>query len=203
MNLKKVGSFIAECRKKKNITQEELSSLLYVTDRAVSKWERGICLPDASKMIDLCNILEISVNELLIGERINMKDYNKKTEELLVELAKQEELKNKKLMANMWILLITDAVFYFGILSICAYILKEGPLFAAIICASTIFFVLVAFYALKLEVDAGYYECKNCHNRYVPSYMTALFAPHISTTRYMKCPKCNKRTWSKKVMIKE
>ena len=82
MNLIKIGKFIADCRKEKNITQQELADKMYITDRAVSKWERGLSLPDADKMLDLCNILDINVNELLNGEKINMKDYNKKTEEL-------------------------------------------------------------------------------------------------------------------------
>ena len=89
MDLIKIGKFISSLRKEKNITQELLAQKLYITDRAVSKWERGLSLPDADKMLDLCNILEISVNELLNGERIDMKDYEKKTEELLLELAKQ------------------------------------------------------------------------------------------------------------------
>ncbi len=202
MNLIKIGKFIANCRKKKNITQEQLAEKLYITDRAVSKWERGLSLPDAEKMLDLCNILDINVNELLSGENINMKDYKKKTEELLVELSKQEELKNKKIMTNMWILLITDFVFYIGIITLAYFTLEEGVVLGTIICISTIFFVLVAFYSLKLEVDAGYYECKNCHNKYIPNYLTALVAPHVHTTRYMKCPKCGKRTWSKKIMVK-
>ena len=82
MDLIKTGKFIADCRKKKNITQEQLAEKLNITDRAVSKWERGLSLPDADKMLDLCNILDINVNELLNGEKIAMKDYEKKNEEL-------------------------------------------------------------------------------------------------------------------------
>ena len=55
---------------------------------------------------------------------------------------------------------------------------------------------------MKIEIDAGYYECKNCRHRFVPTFKQALNSPHIATTRYMKCPKCNKRTWAKKVMSK-
>ena len=95
MDLIKIGKFISSKRKEKDITQSKLAEMLYITDRAVSKWENGICLPDADKMLDLCNILGISVNELLNGEKIDMKDLNKKTDELLLELAKQEEIKNK------------------------------------------------------------------------------------------------------------
>ena len=203
MDLIKIGKFIANCRKEKNITQEQLAEKLYITDRAVSKWERGLSLPDADKMLDLCKILDINVNELLIGEKIDMKDYEKKTEELLVELSKQEEIKNKKLMMDMWVLGITAVLFYLAIILISSYYIKEGPVLGTIICVSTSFFVIVCFYCLRLEVEAGYYECKECYHRFVPKYLTALIAPHLSTTRYLKCPKCGKRTWSKKVMNKD
>lgn len=202
MNLIKIGKFIAQCRKEKELTQEQLAEKLLITDRAVSKWERGLSLPDADKMLELGTILDISVNELLNGERINMKDYEKKTEELLLELAKQDKINNQKIMTNMWVLLITDFIFYVGILFISCMTLEEGVLLGSIICCFTILFVLVAFYALKLEVDAGYYECKNCGHKYVPSYFIALIVPHVHTTRYLKCPKCGRRTWAKKVMSK-
>lgn len=202
MDLIKIGKFIAECRKSKSITQEQLAEKLYITDRAVSKWERGLSLPDADKMLDLCNILDINVNELLNGERIDMKDYEKKTEELLVELAKQEEKKNKRLMMDMWMILIIAAIFYIGILTISCITLEEGPLLGAVIVVSTITFIVAGFYALKLEIDAGYYECHNCHHKFTPTYFEALITPHVHTTRFLKCPKCGKRTWSKKVMTK-
>ena len=202
MDVVKIGKFIAECRKSKNITQEQLAEKLYITDRAVSKWERGLSLPDADKMLELCNILDINVNELLVGEVIDMKDYEKKTEELLLELARQEELKNKQLMTNMWVLLIVDAIFYTGILVLACSTLQEGFILGTIIVVSTIVALAVAFYALKLELDAGYYECKKCHHRHIPTYKEVLIAPHMSTTRYLKCPKCHKRSWSKKVMTK-
>ncbi|MBQ3307904.1 MAG: helix-turn-helix domain-containing protein [Bacilli bacterium] len=203
MDLIKIGKFIADCRKRKKLTQEQLAEKLSITDRAVSKWERGLSLPDADKMLDLCNILDINVNELLNGEKIDMKEYNKKTEELLLEMARGEELKNKKIMINMWVLLITALIFYIGIITLAVLTLEEGPILGAVICSSTIFFILVCFYGLKLEIDAGYYECKNCHYKFIPSYYIALFAPHVHTTRYMKCPECHKYSWAKKVMTKE
>lgn len=203
MDLIKIGKFIADCRREKKITQEQLAEKLYITDRAVSKWERGLSLPDADKMLDLCNILDINVNELLNGEKIDMKDYNKKTEELLLELTKQEEIKNKKLITNMWILLGTVFVFYASIIILASLTVEEGPVLGTIICTSTVFAILICLYGLKLEVDAGYYECKKCHHKFTIKYSKALIAPHIATTRYLKCPKCHKRTWAKKVMSKE
>lgn len=198
----KIGKFIAECRKKNNLTQMQLAEKLNITDRAISKWENGKGMPDSSIMLDLCNELKISVNELLSGEMIDMKEYDKKAEELLVKLAKQDELKNKKLMTSMWTILITSAIFYVAILLLAVNTLEEGILLGIIICVSTMIFVIAGFIALKFEVDAGYYECKKCHHKFIPTYKDVLFAMHMSTTRYLKCPECHKRSWAKKVMSK-
>ena len=199
MDLIKIGKFIAECRKNKKITQEELAEKLYITDRAVSKWERGLSLPDADKMIDLCNILGINVNELLNGEKIAMKDYNKKTEELLVEMAKQEELKNKKIFNSMYLVYITVFIFYIGIVGLASYALEEGPVLLTIVIIATIIMLVISLFAFRFEVNTGYYECDNCHHKYASSsYFKALMAPHFGTTRYMKCPNCGKRSWIKK-----
>ena len=203
MDLIKIGKFIAERRKIKNITQEKLAEKLMITDRAVSKWERGLSLPDADKMLDLCNILDINVNELLNGEMINKKEFEKKTDDLLIEMAKKEERNNKKLMTSMWVLLIMATLFYFLVIGISAYAFGEGTTFGIIMVIATIMFLLAGFYALKLEVDAGYYECRCCHHKFIPTYKEVLFSMHMSTTRYLKCPKCHKRSWSKKVMTKD
>ena len=202
MNQIKIGKFIAECRKKNNLTQMQLAEKLNITDRAISKWENGKGMPDSSIMLDLCNELKISVNELLSGEVIDMKEYDQKSEELLLKLAKQDELKNKKLMTSMWTILITSAIFYIGILLLAVNILEEGILLGTIICVSTIIFLIAGFIALKIELDAGYYECKNCHHKFIPTYKEVMLAMHMSTTRYLKCPKCHKRSWVKKVMFK-
>ena len=204
MDLIKIGKFIAECRKKKKITQEELAEKLYITDRAVSKWERGLSLPDADKMLDLCNILDINVNEPLNGEKIDMKDYEKKNEELLLELAKQDELKNKKLILNMWVLTVSACLFYIGIVTLAVLTLEEGFILGIVICISTLLLVCICFYGFKLEVDAGYYECRYCHHVFEEkNYFKLLMSPHMGTSRYQKCPKCGKRSMAKKVMKKE
>ena len=203
MDLIKIGKFISTKRKEKNLTQEELAEKLLITDRAVSKWERGLSLPDADKMLDLCNILDINVNELLIGEE-NMKDEKKKTDELLIELAKQDELKNKRLITDMWVLTTTAFIFYTALIIISSILLGEGPVLATIVCISTAILLIVCFYGFKLEVDAGYFECRHCHHVFEEkNYFKLLMAPHMGTSRYQKCPKCGKRTFAKKVMTKE
>ena len=202
MNQIKIGKFIAECRKKNNLTQMQLAEKLNITDRAISKWENGKAMPDSSIMLELCDELKISVNELLIGEIIDMKEYDKKSEELLLELAKQDEIKNKKLMTSMWTILITSTIFYTGIMLLAVITLEEGIELGMIVCFSTILYIIAAFISLKFEVDAGYYECKNCHHKFVPTYKDVMFSVHMGTTRNLKCPECKKRSWAKRVMSK-
>lgn len=199
----KIGRFIAECRKSKKLTQVQLAEKLNITDRAVSKWETGRAMPDSSIMLDLCKELGISVNELLSGEVIDMKDYDKKTEEILLELSKQDEEKNKKLIAAMYAVGIISTLFYLGIVFLASYAFAEGSKSGLIIIAATIIYIAAIFVTGKFETDAGYYECKNCHYRFKPSYKEVVMSTHIATTRRLKCPKCQKRSWAKKVMTKE
>ena len=84
----KIGKFIAERRKCVNLTQMQLAEKLNVTDRAVSKWETGKSLPDSSIMLELCGILNITVNDLLCGEVVTMENYNKEMEYLILEIFK-------------------------------------------------------------------------------------------------------------------
>ena len=202
MNQVKIGKFIAECRKSKNMTQAMLAEKLNITDRAISKWETGKGMPDSGIMLDLCAELDISVNELLSGEMIDTNNYNEIAEKTLLEMAKKEETQNKRLMTSMWTILITSTIFYMGIILLAVNTLEEGIILGTIICISTIIFVIAGFIGLKFEVDAGYYECKNCHHKFVPTYKEAIFTTHLATTRHLKCPKCHKRTWAKKVMYK-
>ena len=202
MDQVKIGKFIAKRRKDKNLTQAELAEKLGITDRAISKWETGKGMPDSSIMLDLCKELEISVNELLSGEMIEMKDYDKKTEELLLEMAKKEEEQNKKLLFSMYAMMIVSIVFYFTTLLIAGLFIPEGPKQFVVIILSSIIFFIAIFIGLKLEADAGYYECKNCHHKFIGEYKQVLWAMHMGTTRYLRCPKCNKRSWAKKVMSK-
>ena len=109
MNKQKIGDFIKEKRKEKELTQKELAEKLEITDRAISKWERGISCPDISLLKDLCKILEIDINELLSGKELN-KVTKEDSEDILVETVKTytdiEKKKNKKLLIFTIILLI-------------------------------------------------------------------------------------------------
>ena len=84
MNQEKIGKFILELRKEKHMTQQELADKLGVTDRAISKWENGRGMPDLSLMKPLCDELEITINELISAEKIDTKDYPKKSDENII-----------------------------------------------------------------------------------------------------------------------
>lgn len=198
----KIGKFIAECRKKENLTQMQLAEKLNITDRAVSKWENGRAMPDTSIMLELCNILGISVNELLSGGEINMENNNKQNEELLLGLAKELEQKNKIIWKSMWAIMIVSMIALFAGLAIAAFVIPEGVWQLVTILGLCVVFLIPCFYALKLEVSVGAYKCKNCGHEIVPTYSQALNAMHMGTTRFLKCPKCGKRTWCKKVLKK-
>ena len=201
MNQIKIGKFIAECRKCQNLTQMQLSEKLGITDRAVSKWENGKAMPDSSVMLELCDALKISVNELLCGEKITMEN-NEKNEQLLIELTKELEKKNKTIWNSMWAIMIVSIIGLLASISAAAFLVPEGVWQLVLILASVVIFLIPCFYALKLEVSVGAYKCKNCGHEIVPTYTEALNAMHMGTTRYLKCPNCGKRTWCKKVFKK-
>ena len=202
MDQVKIGKFIAECRKNKKLTQIQLAEKLNITDRAISKWETGNGMPDSSIMLDLCNELGISVNELLSGEMIEMKNYNESVEKNLLDMVKQKEENDKRLL-RMEILM--------GILSILPLLIStvivllvplEEWLGGVIVGTSVIPLLIATPFALKIEQTAGYYECQKCHHKYVPTYSSVLWAMHVNRTRYMKCPKCNEKSWNKKIISK-
>ena len=198
----KIGRFIADCRKKAHLTQMQLAEKLGITDKAISKWERGIAMPDSSIMLELCDILCISVNELLCGERISMETSNQKNEQILLDMAKEAEQKNKIIWTSMWVIMGVSLTALFAGVLIAAFLIPEGIWQLFIILGICVLFLIPCFYALKLEVSVGVYKCKKCGHEIVPTYSEALWAMHSGTTRHLKCPKCNKRTWCKKVLKK-
>ena len=203
MNHIKVGAFIAKCRKEQNLTQLQLAQKLMVTDRAVSKWERGKGMPDVSIMLDLCEIFGVTVNELLIGKRIDMKKDDQNNEKLLLDMVEEINKKNKIIWTDMWVIIIISVIALLGGIVVARFLIPEGIWQLVCILAVTILFMFPCFYALKLEISVGAYKCKNCGHEIVPTYSQALNAMHRGTTRYLKCPKCDKRTWCKKVINKD
>ena len=111
MDISKIGKFIAAKRKEQNLTQMELAEKLNITDRALSKWECGRAMPDSSIMLELCEILHISVNELLSGEELEMNNYNKQAEKNLIEMKKQKEESDRRLLTIEILIGIVSVIF--------------------------------------------------------------------------------------------
>lgn len=198
MDQEKIGKFISVKRKEKGITQSELAELLGISDRAISKWENGNCLPDASNMQELCKILNITINDLFSGEVVDMEDNVKKLEENLLEMTKLKEQRDKELLLLEIFIGVFVSILLCASILIVNYIEMDNWLKIIIVLSAAIPFTIGVLYALRIEQIAGYYECSNCHHKYIPSYKTMLFAMHINRTRRMKCPHCNKKTWHKK-----
>ena len=199
----KIGKFIASRRKEQGMTQAALAEKLGISDKAVSKWETGKSMPDSGIMLDLCEILEITVNELLSGEKIMTEVYDKRAEENLLAMRREVEEKNRQLLRAEY--LIAFPVIIMGFVLILVSFLVEMPSVwrGGLIVFAVAMIVIVAFIAVGIERSTGYYECQNCHHRYVPTFWQTNLAPHIGRTRYMKCPECGKRSYQKKVLTKE
>jgi len=205
MDQEKIGKFIAACRKEKGYTQASLAEKLGITDRAVSKWETGKSLPDASIMMELCELIGTNVNELLTGERIALDEYTKKAEQSLIEMQAKAEKADRNLLRM-------EIVMGIIIIPLCIILTKISEIFInqgdaltgyALLVISYVAIVLFGIMGMKIEHDAGYYECPNCGERYVPSMLAVLLAIHVGTARRLKCPYCEKRGFHKKVVSKK
>ena len=203
MDQVKIGKFIAECRRKTNLTQMQLAEKLNITDRAISKWENGKSLPDSSIMLELCDVLGITVNDLLSGEVVTMDNYNKELENNLLEMIKQKEQADKRLLFVEVFIGITATVVLLTMVLLASFVQMSNGLRVSLMVLGFILFFAGCFYALRIEQVAGYYECRECGHRYVPTYKAVNLAAHIGRTRYMRCPQCGKKSWQKKVLTKE
>ena len=191
----KIGRFIAQKRKEQNMTQVQLAEKLGITDRAVSKWERGKSLPDASIMLELCSLLGITVNDLLSGEVVSMDLYSETTEKNMLELVRQKEQVDRRLLSVEIVIMIISILFLFSMTAIGTIFMKmQGQtwVFFLLFGIGIVQFIVCALFALRIEQVAGYYECQKCGHRYVPTYKSINLAMHLGRTRYMKCPVCGK-----------
>ena len=152
-----IGKFIAKTRKSKNLTQKQLADALSISDKTVSKWECGKGLPEVSLMLPLCEMLNITVNDLLSGEKISETNYQEKAEGNMMNLIKENEENKKRMVLSVIIGTIT-------IIAVCALIVIASfvdiPTVAKILL--TISSVVVAAAGIiasaMLDIKAGYFE---------------------------------------------
>ena len=182
------------------MTQAELAEKLNITDRAISKWETGKGMPDSSIMLELCDELDISVNELLSGEMIRMDNYNKVAEENFIKFQKEKEDSDKRLLFTEIIIGSIVTISFLLMIFLSIFAIENIVWKTIMIIVGIVIFIIGIGCSLLIEQKAGYYQCDNCKYKYIPTYKQVLFAMHSGRTRYMKCPKCHKKTWNKKVI---
>ena len=197
----KIGKFIADERKRKVYTQKQLSGKLEISDKTISKWERGNGFPEVSLLLPLCNELEITVNELLSGERVSEEDYRKKAEENMVNLVREAQESKKKIIlsaivAGLTIIAALPLFMISGMLE-----MENWLRVTIIIIGGVVVFGGIAV-ACVLDRDAGAFECPECNNRFVPDMKAYVMGPHTITKRKLVCPHCGAHKYCKKVLTK-
>lgn len=197
----RTGKFIADERKNRGYTQRQLADLLGISDKTVSKWERGNGFPDVSLLLPLCGELDITVNELLAGERVSVEDYQKKAEENMVDLVKEAQESRKKIILAVLVALLALAgsmpLFFLS-----GYLVMETWLKGLLIGIGLFILLLGVIIACILENEAGAFECPECHKRFVPTMGAYLMGPHTIMKRKLRCPHCGARRFCKKVLTK-
>jgi rubredoxin len=158
-------------------------------------------------MLELCDILGIGVNELLRGEKINLEEQSRKTEELLLEFTKRDETRRKRLLIRAWLLTIVMVFFFIGSAFLASLAFQDNRLVEGIaIYTAFALYSVGLFFAATMEIDAGHYVCQTCQHEFEPTYTAALFSLQFGTTKNLKirlrCPKCGKKTWAKRVLPK-
>ena len=197
----KIGKFIADERKRKGYTQKQLSEKLEISDKTISKWERGNGFPEVSLLLPLCNELEITVNELLSGERVSEEDYLKKAEENMVNLVRETLESKKKIVLSAMVAGLTI------IATVPLFILSgmfEMPVWTRVLLMGIGFVIMVIGIAIAcvLDREAGAFECPECKERFVPDMKSYVMGPHTITKRKLVCPYCGAHKYCKKVLTK-
>lgn len=198
----KIGKFIAETRKTQSMTQKQLADALSISDKTVSKWECGKGLPEVSLMLPLCDILHITVNDLLSGTKVSQTNYQKNAEENMMNLMKENE-ENKKRMASSVICGVITIVAVCSLVVIASYI--EMPIIARIALIAFSIAVTAAGMATAamLEVKAGYFECPHCKAFFVPAVNDYVKGYHSFTKRKLTCPECGRSGMCKHRIVRQ
>lgn len=193
MDMQKVGTFLAELRKERNLTQDELGEKIGVTNKTVSRWENGNYLPPAEVLQILSELYDVSINELLSGGRLDEKHYKENAEEYIVaDLMKKRNEAKKRLTVSCIVAAITILA---GLSIVLLSALLSAPVWLKIGCIvfSLIIIILGVGVCCVLTVDAGVYECPACGEKFVPSMKDFIGGAHALTKRKLKCPKCGKK----------
>ncbi len=191
MDQQKTGQFIAEMRKEQGLTQRELAEKLMISDKTVSKWECGNGLPEVSLMLPLCEILKISVNELLSGKRLQSSEYKKNAEDNLMKLINEREHAKRSLWLGI-LAVVPTLLAAITLFMIAGYLEMEVWQRVVLIVVGVLVMAAGITIAVVLEVHSGAFECAKCGKRFMPSTAAYLAGMHTATRRYLKCPYCGR-----------
>ena len=197
----KTGKFIASLRKEKGLTQMMLADQLGISDKTISKWERGAGLPDVSLMLPLCEALEISVNELLTGEKMTDADYKKKAEVMIMDLV-QENNENKKRLFQTIVCGVITIISVCALIIIASYIEMPTAVRIVLIVIAAITAVAGIAAAATLDVKTGYFKCPDCGHLFVPEMKDYVKGHHTFTRRRLDCPECGKTGMCKHIIVR-
>lgn len=196
MDQKRIGKFISERRRARNLTQRQLADVLSISDKTISKWECGNGMPEVSLMLPLCKALGINVNELLSGECLGETQYFEKAENNMLDLVKDRTSARTKIMVANVSATIT-------VLSALALTLTAGfasiPIGVRLLLVAIALMVIVSDVAVivLIAVNTEIYECAACGEKFVPTLSAYIWGPHTMKRRRLKCPYCGKRCWNK------
>ena len=201
MDQVKIGKFIAQMRKEQNLTQRGLADKLSISDKTVSKWERGRGLPEVSLMLPLCGALGITVNDLLTGQRVAEADYQTRAEENMMNLLR-ENAENKKRMALSVICGCVTVIAVCALVALASFLEVAAGWRVALLALALLTAAAGIAAAAMLEASAGYYQCPHCRKAYVPTKRAVVMAPHLGRSRKMRCPYCGQKGYHKKVVTR-
>lgn len=197
----KIGKFIAKERKSKGYTQRQLAEILGISDKTISKWECGNGFPEVSLLLPLCGELEISVNELLAGERVSDTDYRKKAEENMLNLVREAQESRKKIILSVMVAVLA-LIPSVTLVVISGMLEMETWLRIFLIAIGVMVIVGGIVIACILDRDAGAFECPECHERFVPEMKDYVMGAHTITKRKLRCPKCGANRYCRHVLTK-
>ena len=187
MDQVKIGKFIAQMRKEQNLTQRGLADKLSISDKTVSKWERGRGLPEVSLMLPLCGALGITVNDLLTGQRVAEADYQTRAEENMMNLLR-ENTENKKRMALSVICGCVTVIAVCALVALASFLEVAAGWRVALLALALLTAAAGIAAAAMLEASAGYYQCPSCQELFVPTMGAYVKGYHTLTKRRLKCP---------------
>ena len=185
----KIGKFIAEMRKESGLTQRALAEKLMISDKTVSKWECGNGMPEVSLMIPLCEILQISVNELLTGKRLQPSEYKRNAENNLMKLINEREYAKRSLWLGI-VAVVSTLLAGITLFMVSGYFELEIWQRVVLIVLGVLVIAAGITVAVVLEVNSGAFECAKCGKRFMPKLGAYLAGMHTATRRYLKCPHC-------------